>query len=64
MVASSATANQLYPISITTEPTTVQTVNAEEKAPAAKGIYDLYGNRVNLMQKGNVYIIDGMKYFK
>lgn len=64
MVASSATANQLYPISITTEPTTVQTVNAEEKAPAAKGIYDLYGNRVNLMQKGNVYIIDGKKYFK
>ena len=62
MVASSATANQLYPISITTEPTGIAEVNAVKVKNA--GIYDLYGNKVNLMQKGNVYIIDGMKYFK
>lgn len=34
---------------------------AEKKAPAVKGMYDLYGNKVNLLQKGNVYIIDGVK---
>lgn len=47
-----------------TEVKEVMAEGAEKKAPAAKGIYDLYGNRVNLMQKGNVYIIDGKKYFK
>ena len=50
--------------------TEVKEVKAEEgaakvaKTPAAQGIYDLGGHKVNLMQKGNVYIIDGKKYFK
>lgn len=44
-------------------PSAVQTVEAA-KAPASNEIYDILGNKVNLMQKGNVYIIDGKKYFK
>ncbi len=32
--------------------------------PKTNGIYDLGGHRVNLMQKGNVYIIDGKKVLK
>ena len=47
----------------TPAPTAVQTVEAA-KAPASNEIYDILGNKVNLMQKGNVYIIDGKKYFK
>lgn len=44
--------------------TGVKTVDAAVKASATGAIYDINGNKVNLMQKGNVYIIDGKKYFK
>ena len=56
----------IYTIVFETEegtPTAVQTIEAA-KAPASNEIYDILGNKVNLMQKGNVYIIDGKKYFK
>ena len=43
--------------------TGIQTIDAV-KAPASNEIYDILGNKVNLMQKGNVYIIDGKKFFK
>lgn len=50
---------------VVTEVKEVKAANdAVKKAPAAKGVYDLYGNKVNLMQKGNVYIIDGIKILK
>ena len=44
--------------------TGVKTVDAAEKASATGAIYDINGNRVNLMQKGNVYIVDGKKIVK
>ena len=44
--------------------TDVQTVEAAAKAPASNAIYDILGNKVNLLQKGNVYIIDGKKVLK
>ena len=56
----------IYTIVFVTEeatPTAVQTVEAA-KAPASNEIYDILGNKVNLMQKGNVYIIDGKKVLK
>ena len=44
--------------------TGVKTVDAAVKATATGAIYDINGNKVNLMQKGNVYIIDGKKVLK
>ena len=44
--------------------TGVKTVDAAEKTSATGAIYDINGNRVNLMQKGNVYIVDGKKIVK
>jgi hypothetical protein len=56
----------IYTIVFETEegtPTAVQTIEAA-KVPASNEIYDILGNKVNLMQKGNVYIIDGKKVLK
>lgn len=44
--------------------TDVQTVEAAAKAPASNAIYNIMGSKVNLLQKGNVYIIDGKKVLK
>lgn len=44
--------------------TDVQAVEAADKAPASKEIYNIMGGKVNLMLKGNVYIVNGKKYLK
>lgn len=38
--------------------------NVDATMPVSKEIYNIMGSKVNLMQKGNVYIIDGKKVFK